>query len=489
MLSSGHVALARAQAPVAPDEVAAAAEVEAAPEPVSELIALAGESGLTVDQVVAEAVASSPSVDAARASVEASRAGARRALLGFVPEVQLGFRYTRISNIQNGSISGGVDSDALDLAIGGVQDPNARLVFRGLIDGLTNTSFPILRNQYAFTASVSYPVTDLFLTILPQVRATDSALDAQRVQIEVEQRAVALQAREAFYEHVRARAALSVAEEGLAQAQAHRERLLALVNEGAAARVELMRVDAGVAAARVAITQAEMGVALTLESLQALTHHAGPLTLRYGPSGARDVPAGSLPELQAQAERVRPELLAIMSIRSAQEHALRGARGAQYPRVGVQANFVYANPNPRVFPQRAEFTPAWDVSAVLSWSLAQTLDARHQAASSRAELTRLEADAERLRDAVRLEVASAYHGLMAAEQGVEAARALVTAADEAYRLRWDQLQAGVAVTSDVIDARLERAQAHLELLNAEVGVELAQARLRHAVSGADPAAR
>lgn len=484
-LSVGGLVLTPVAAAQAPTDVARAAiaEEDAAE---SELRALARERsvGLTEEQVVAEALASAPTVEAARASVDAARAGAQRALLGFVPEVQLGFRYTRISNIQNGSIAGGLDNSAIDLAINSVQDPNARLVFRGLIDGLTNTSFPILRNQYAFTASVSYPLTDLFLTVLPQVRATDAALDAQRIQTEVERRSVEVQAREAFYEHVRAAAALRVAQDALGQAEAHRERVALLVREGAAAPVDLMRVEAGVAAAQVAIAQAEMGVALTIEALRALTHHQGPLELRLTSAEGAPVPTGTLEELQEQAESVRPELLALVSIRDARGHQLRAARGAQYPRVAVQANFVYANPNPRVFPQRAEFTPAWDVSAVLSWSLQQTLDARQQTASAEAELARLRTDVQRVRDGVRVEVASAYLQLEAAEHSVVAAQALVRAADETYRLSWAALEAGTVVQSDVVDARLERVQAHVELLNAEVGVLLARVRLRYAVSGA-----
>ncbi|MCA9575347.1 MAG: TolC family protein [Polyangiales bacterium] len=476
---------ARAQDPRDDAALAAQAGEEAA----SELGALAvdGSQGLDEEQVVAAALASAPSIEAARASVEAARAGARRALLGFVPEVQLGFRYTRISNIQNGSIGGGVDNPLIDNAIANVADPNARLVFRGLIDGLTNTSFPILRNQYAFTASISYPLTDLFLTVLPQVRATDAALDAQRVQAEVEQRSVTLQAREAFYEHVRAVAAQQVARDALGQAEAHRERVATLVREGAAAPVELMRVDAGVAAAQVAVAQADMGVALTLEALRALTHVQGQLEVRVAVSRSQTVPVGTLDELQEMAERERPELVALASLRDARGHQLRSARGAQYPRLAVQANFVYANPNPRVFPQRAEFTPAWDVSAVVSWSLQQTLDARQQAQSAQAQLLQLEADVQRVRDGVRLEVASAYHQLAAAEQAVMAAQAQVRAADESYRLRWAQLEAGTVVQSDVVDARLERAQAHVALLNAEIGELLARVRLRHAVTGVSAA--
>ncbi|MBK6810328.1 MAG: TolC family protein [Sandaracinaceae bacterium] len=473
-----------AQAPT--DVARAAVEAEAAGDgPASELEALRVErtTGLTEADVVAAAIASSPSLSASRASVDAARAGARRALLGFVPEVQLGARYTRISQIDNGSIAEDVDTDALNLAINSVQDVNARLVFRGLIDGLTNSSFPILRNQYALTASISYPLTDLFLTILPSVRAADAALDAQQVQAAVEQRSVALQAREAFYEHLRAAAALGVALDARARAEAHRERVANLVREGAAAQVELLRVEAGVAAAEVAIAQAEMGVALTLEALRMLTHHQGALQLRVLSIEGPPTPPGTLEQLQEQAERERPEILALASIRDAREHQLRGARGAQYPRLAAQANFIYANPNPRVFPQRAEFTPAWDVSVVLSWSLQQTLDARQQTATAQADLARLEADVQRVRDGVRLEVASAHHELIAAERGLSAARALVRAADEAYRLRWGQLEAGTVVQSDLIDARLDRMQAHVELLNAEVGVLLARVRLSHAVTG------
>ena len=122
-----------------------------------------------------------------------------------------------------------------------------RSLWTNLFDGLSSSegfSFPVLLNQYALRASVSYPVSDLFFSILPAYRAQESAVVAQQAQIDVEARQVALRARETFFEVARARASAFVAQQAVVQVQANRARVNTLVEGGVVPRVDLLRVDA-----------------------------------------------------------------------------------------------------------------------------------------------------------------------------------------------------------------------------------------------------
>ena len=89
----------------------------------------------------------------------------------------------------------------------------------------------------------------------------------------------------------------------------------------------------------------------------------------------------------------------------------------------------------------------------------------------------VQADMARLEDAVRLEVAQAFEELRSAQLAFEASKVGLHAAEESYRVRFDQLQAGAAVTSDVIDAEAELTRARLEVVDAAIGVRLARDRL------------
>ena len=61
----------------------------------------------------------------------------------------------------------------------------------------------------------------------------------------------------------------------------------------------------------------------------------------------------------------------------------------------------------------------------------------------------------------------------------------LTAAEESYRVRFEQLNAGAAVSSDLIDANTDVTRARLQIINASVDLRIADARLRRAVGEAE----
>ena len=197
----------------------------------AQLAALAEPGGLTADQAAARAVETAPSVRRAEASVRVAEAAARQAWQGFFPQFEASFRYTRLSDIDQPDFGGFEIGDpaVLEGATEAVDDPDARFLWQQLISGLSSTSesfqFPVILNQYAFRATVTYPVSNVLFTILPGYRASETAAEAQRAQIRGEQRQVALRAREAFYELARARGTLVVAEKAVEQVEAHQRQV------------------------------------------------------------------------------------------------------------------------------------------------------------------------------------------------------------------------------------------------------------------------
>ncbi len=91
------------------------------------------------------------------------------------------------------------------------------------------------------------------------------------------------------------------------------------------------------------------------------------------------------------------------------------------------------------------------------------------------------ADVDAVRDAVQLEVAQGVEGLTAARLSFDAALIGLRAASESYRVRRMQLEAGAAVTSDLIDADADLTRARLQLVDAAIELHLTDARLRHAI--------
>ncbi|MEM6956370.1 MAG: TolC family protein, partial [Myxococcota bacterium] len=339
-------------------------------------------------------------------------------------------------------------------------------------------------NNYAFRASVTYPVSDLFFTILPAYRAQESGIEAQEAQLDVERAQVALRAREAFYEVIRARANASAAQKSLEQAEANRDRVAALVEGGALARVELLRLQAQVAQARVGISQADSGVQVAEHALRVLLHIERSEPVRIG-EDLRAVPPPFEDDVNETVERAleqRVEVQALERAVTAQERAIRAELGRRYPQLALQANLDYANPNNRIIPQREEFDATWDLSIVLSWSPNDFGSARQRVIEAQAQVTQLETDMDALRDGVRIEVEQAVAQYEAARAGLEAAEAGLVAAEETRRVRVAQLDAGAAVTADLVDAETDLTRARLSMVNTTIDLHLLRARLVRAAA-------
>ena len=75
-----------------------------------------------------------------------------------------------------------------------------------------------------------------------------------------------------------------------------------------------------------------------------------------------------------------------------------------------------------------------------------------------------------------LELASSREGVIAAEEEVRAAV-------DAERVVGERYKAGVATSTDVLDAQVARLQAELDRARAIANVRLAEARLERAIGG------
>lgn len=453
--------------------------------------------GLTPDEAARQAVETSRTVAQSRAAQRVAEAAADSALVAAFPRLDLSARYTRLSSIKQGGFSTPPSQAQIDEAqalIDAVDDPDARALFQSSLQqdlALANFSFPLILNQYAFKAGLTFPVSDIFLTVLPAYNASTAFADAEALRVKAQKEIVALQAREAYYSYARARAALAVAEANAKQIESQRLRIDALVTGGSLPRVDLVRMDALLAAANVGVAQARGNVAVAAHALRTLLHVKKDDKTTPGSHIAMDIDMTSVPDepkesdetLLERAVTKRSEILALKKLREGRDHAVDGYSAMRLPHLNLNGNVDVANPNQRVFPQTEEFKTTWDVSAVLSWSPNDLFGAGADVARAEAQLAQTEADLAALEDAVRLEVTSALETLRAARASLGAAAKAVEAAEETHRVREQQLSAGAIVATELIEAEEELQKARLQQVNAVIEVRVADARLRRASGG------
>ena len=147
------------------------------------------------------------------------------------------------------------------------------------------------------------------------------------------------------------------------------------------------------------------------------------------------------------------------------------------PQIAFAGGYDYARPNPRIFPRADRWDDAWDVSINLAWTVwdggRRTAERTEAAAAARAVEARVTEFDRQLNfelEARRLDLDTATAAIAASEEGI-------VAAAEARRVVGERYRAGVATTTDVLDAELAVLNAELDKTRAVASARLAEARL------------
>ena len=252
-----------------------------------------------------------------------------------------------------------------------------------------------------------------------------------------------------------------------AEAQAARQRLLALeaANQHEIAEADLRRLT-GNDAATVAPPSAQSSPA------------GGAL-----PPAPAWLPArgGSVADLIAAALKARPERQALEARAEAAAERADAVGAAARPQVAVTGGYDYARPNPRIFPRAAEWNTSWDASVNVSWNLWDGGRRAAEQGEARATASALKTRVADFDRQTTFEVRTRTLELDSSREAVTAADEEIRAAAEAERVVGERYRAGVATTTDVLDAQVARLQAELDRTRAVANVRLAEARLERAV--------
>lgn len=471
MTRAAAVAIALIAAPVAAEEPPSGLEqrmAELAPRP----------GGLTADEVARRARATSPDVRAHQEEARAAAALVDQALALAFPRLSVAASYRRLSGITLPSLTQGGSLVATDQTTQGPLDPNSHLL-------AVAVTFPVLLDNYSLQASLAVPISDYLLRISQGLAAARHS----RAAAELNTRATSLKAgadgRILFYNWVRARGAQLIGEEALQTARAHLGDLNKMLAVGMVSRADVMRVDSQAAQAELAVLRTRNLTAVLAEQLRAALHDPSgrnyaigedllqplaPLVLGDSDDALADEAIGQRPELRALAEGV-----------SSLKEQAKLARAGYYPRLDAFGDVIYANPNPRIFPQIDQFTATWDVGLSLSWSPNDAGATAPAARGSDARAAQLMAQRQQALDGLRVEIAAGRAALGEADLAVTSTARGLAAAEESYRVRRELFRQGKATSVELTDAENDLARSRLESVNARIDQRVARVRVAHAL--------
>ena len=187
-------------------------------------------------------------------------------------------------------------------------------------------------------------------------------------------------------------------------------------------------------------------------------------------------------DLVSKALARRPETrLSSLSLQMG-EHAVKQAQGTLYPTVTLTGNYTYADPNQRVPFQTDStvFTGTWALGVQIGYDLGglasniSEIDAQGQA------LKKTEADAQKLRNSVTLDVRSCMISLERARRDLSLTQGSVDQARENLRVAQEKLANGTANDLDVLTAQFNLLKVGFAVTNRAIDVQIASADLARA---------
>jgi len=233
-----------------------------------------------------------------------------------------------------------------------------------------------------------------------------------------------------------------------------------LYDHGVVARNDLLETEVRLRLVEDQATQVDNGEAVAVQALNRLMGRAPsePLAL---PAGLAPPPplAVAIGELKQRALAANPQLRALRARLAAQEAGVAARQAEDYPTAFAEATHTYQQNRYLLYPNANYLLlgaswQAFDGGARKS----AVREAEFAAAKTRTQI-------EDLQRSVEVHLDEAYRDLEQARREAATAQTNIGAADENLRIEEDQYKAGLARTTDVLDAESVLAESRFALVN------------------------
>ncbi len=411
----------------------------------------------TLEECIGLGLKNSRSLHTAALRNRQLQAGLAEAGTARLPSLSLGARYSRLSPLAGGTVSSG---------------PPFNVTFT-----LPST----IEDNYSLTASLQQP---LFtgLRIRHSIAQARALLEQGRSDYRQSRQELLYQVSLGFWNLVKAQEALRFIRDNIEQVKAHLKEIDDLYARGLVTYNEVLKGRLQLADAELRELEGENTRALAQARLNVLIGLPPQASFEPAYSFTRSPePPGPLEELIGTALEQRPESASMDQRLKAAREAIGVARSGWYPGVFLAGNYQYALPNPRQFPPTASFISTWDVGIMASVDPGRWPAVARRTEQAVSLLAQAQEALGQQQDAIALEVIQAYLELKKSDEEIGVAEQMVQQAEESYKVTDRRFQNGLALSTDVLDAELARLEGNLQLTQARVDNQIAQAALLRAL--------
>lgn len=340
-------------------------------------------------------------------------------------------------------------------------------------------------DSYATTPELSGVWSVLNLSSMANVASARAGLKSAHWQREATRSAVALQARQQFYEVVKAVKLTEVNEHALLLARDNERRVRVLFEVGSVSRSDLLKTQVQTAQSQL---DSIAGVQALLEQRNAL---AGFIGVEEARLGEVDTALAATPveydeaAILREAEGNRPDLKAARTALGSARSGVWATRLSWLPYVTLAGSAVYDpfsdtktfNEDGIPTSAHSEYDRRVSGSVALNWDFLDGLSKSAASAGARARLLRAQSAYEVLHRDLAGEVHQAALTYQMALASERLASTAVASAAENMKLTQQKYNVGSATILDLIDAQVQLQRAESQLVSALAGIRVAEARL------------
>ncbi len=346
--------------------------------------------------------------------------------------------------------------------------------------------YPNIPNLYKARAEVLVPIYS-FGRVASNVAAADADVTAAGADLRSVEADVRLDVMRTYWLLATARESARVLVESLARTDAWVSDVKARVETGFLPPNDLLSAQAQRARQYVRLLQARNEEAVAELDLARLIGAPAGSSLQTGSPVDQALPravelaATPVDDLVARALVQRAERAGLTARGEGLRQSAKATLANLNPYATAGAWFEEAKPNARIIPPVNEWRNSWSGSLNFVWPFFDSGRSKAQAAVLTAQAGAVDARRAQFDELVSVEVRQRVLDVEIGREAIAASEQAVTAAAEAHRVVGERFRAGVATSTDVLDAQVALLEAQLERTRLNASLRLNEARLLRAI--------
>lgn len=389
---------------------------------------------LTLKEAIELSVKNSHQLKNSQAKIEEATAALKEAVQKKLPEAGVTGSYLRLTTAN-------VDVKTKSNTNGGSSNTSSAPEVSQAMYGILNASMPIYaggRIRYGIESS--------------QFLEKAARLDAEEDKDEVIQTAI-----EAFATLFKARTAVRLVRENLAQSQQRAKDLGNLEKNGLLARNDLLKAELQSSTIELNLLDAENNLQLANVNMDLMLGLPVTTDLQLDTSGiAKKDDTRILDDYMQLALNNRKDISALDYRKKAAETAVKAVKGEKYPSLQLTGGYIAAD-----IPGLVSITNALNIGVGVSYNISSLWKNKAKVQQAESRVKQLVATQAMADDNVRLQVNKNYFSLLSYRKKIEVYAKAMEQAAENYRIIKNKFNNSLATTTELLEADVAQLQATL----------------------------